>query len=85
MFAKRKPYKPKPPAKSKRFSLTGSDLSKVARGAFIAGLGGLAAYFTTQIPQVDLSTSEGIILAIAYSILANFIRKFLSNSPGGTQ
>lgn len=66
---------PKP--QSRRFCFNREDVQKVAKGALVAGLGGLAAYLTTLTAAQDLTSTDGIILAATFSILTNAIHKYI--------
>jgi hypothetical protein len=67
--------------------LTSKDWSKVATGAGIAALGifgGVAIDHLTQVAAgADLGTTWGIVIAGVCSVVANLLRKWMTQTGGG--
>lgn len=63
-------------SKSKKFDLIKQDLTKIAIGAGVAGVGAILTYTTQELSNIDYGEWTPVITALM-SILANTIRKWL--------
>ena len=70
---------------SLKYSLSGGDWVKIAKGAMLAAGGAMLAYFSTEvIPNLDQSTALGALAAGVGSILLNVLRKYLTDGRNST-
>jgi len=60
-------------------AMNSTDLKKIGKGLIIAVVGAVLTYGTETIPGVNLGSLTPIVVA-GWSIVANFVRKWLSNS-----
>ena len=64
---------------SKRFKLNRQDLTSVAKGAALAGAGGILSYLTVQaVPSMDLGDLAWLAPLLAVAL--NALRKFVADS-----
>lgn len=64
---------------SKKYSLNGTDVTAIAKGAAIAAGGALLTYLATEVvPNLDQSTMFGATVAGISSIVLNVVRKYLA-------
>jgi hypothetical protein len=61
---------------SERFSISKEDLTKVGKGALIAGAGAVLTYLSSAITGLDFGVYTPIVVS-AFGILVNFLRKFI--------
>jgi hypothetical protein len=64
---------------TEKYKLNREDLKKVGKGALIAAIGAVVTYLIDLIPSVDFGVWTPVAVA-GFSILANFVRKWLSNT-----
>ena len=64
---------------SQRYRLDTKDWKKVTLGATVAVVGALLTYITEFVTQTDFGEYTPFVVA-GLSILANFVRKFFSNT-----
>ena len=67
---------------SEQFKLAVADVKPLIIGAMLAMGGALVAYITTQVATLDLTTTKGMFLAAAASIVLNVLRKFMTDTRG---
>lgn len=66
---------------SNRFSLNAYDLKKVGIGLLVALAGAALTYFSEVITQIDFGSWTPIVVA-GFSVLANIVRKWISENGG---
>lgn len=66
---------------SKLYKLNQEDLKKIGVGALVAVVGALLTYFSETIASVDFGDLTPVVMAL-WSVVANIVRKFLTNSSG---
>lgn len=64
---------------SEKYSLNKQDLKKIGTGALVAIAGALLVYLTDLVPTIDWGVYTPIVTAV-FAILANLVRKWLSES-----
>lgn len=65
---------------SKRYSLAREDLKKIGIGAGVAISGALLTYVSETLTQIDFGEWTPIVVSV-WSIVANMVRKFISEYP----
>jgi len=75
---------------SKRFTLNGTDLHKIAVGALMAALGALLTYLNAWVMGTDFTFDVGgtelnmtPVVVSVWAIVANAIRKLIADHSGG--
>ncbi len=64
---------------SKRFNLSREDWESLGRGLLITLVGAALTYVSETLPNIDFGVWTPVVVAL-YSVLANFIRKGLSDT-----
>jgi len=64
---------------SKKYELNKEDMTKVGKGALIAGAGAILVYLAEVIPGIDFGVYTPIAVAI-FGIGANLVRKWIINN-----
>jgi hypothetical protein len=66
---------------SAKFTLSQSDLLRIAKGAALAAAGAAVTFLTSEVlPQLDESTAVGALIAAAASTALNALRKWLTDT-----
>lgn len=66
---------------SQKFSLSKSDLLRVAKGAALAAGGAVVTYLAAEVlPTLDDSTAVGAVIAAVASTALNALRQWLSDT-----
>lgn len=66
---------------SNRFKLNSVDVKKILVGFGVALAGAALTYFSSVITQIDFGTWTPIVVT-AFSVLANIVRKWISENGG---
>jgi hypothetical protein len=61
---------------SKKYNLSKEDLTKIGKGALIAGTGALLTFALEAVPNIDFGSNTAIVVA-GISIVINFLLKML--------
>lgn len=66
---------------SKNFALSKADWKKIGKGAVVAGVGGVIAYFLSDVvPQIGSDKDTTIILTAGAAVLLNLLRKWVGDT-----